>query len=187
MLGHPLADTCPIDENTGKLLPVVTIVTDNGGPFRSLNFELFITSHPELRHVRTRVRTPRQSVSPGTRVRDVEARTPARRIDAGRASRGLPHRIQTPCALTKPSLGTGPSKSTSAAPARPSPPSNKKKPCQLPDAGHTNNLTSSRLARAASDAGYAVVEAPRMNARANHELTVTSTLPSRCCWPPATT
>ena len=63
MLGHPLADTCPIDENTGKLLPVVTIVTDNGGPFRSLNFELFITSHPDLRHVRTRVRTPHQNES----------------------------------------------------------------------------------------------------------------------------
>lgn len=43
---------------------MVTIVTDDGGPFRSLNFELFITSHPELRHIRTRVRTPRQSGSP---------------------------------------------------------------------------------------------------------------------------
>ena len=45
------------------LLPVVTIVTDNGGPFRSLNFELFIMRHPELRHVRTRVKTPGQNGS----------------------------------------------------------------------------------------------------------------------------
>ena len=42
MFWHPLADTCPINENTGKLLPVVTIVTDNGGTFRSLNFELSV-------------------------------------------------------------------------------------------------------------------------------------------------
>ena len=42
MFWHPLADTCPINENTGKLLPVVTIVADNGGPFRSLNFELSV-------------------------------------------------------------------------------------------------------------------------------------------------
>jgi len=41
----------------------VTIVTDNGGPFRSFRFEAFIASHPELHHVRTRVRTPRQNGS----------------------------------------------------------------------------------------------------------------------------
>ena len=63
MFGHPLVDTCSIDPDTGEVLPVVTIVTDNGGPFRSLNFELFITSHPELRHVRTRVKTPGQNGS----------------------------------------------------------------------------------------------------------------------------
>ena len=60
---RPLVDQCPIDEETGELLPVVTIVTDNGGPFRSLNFELFIMAHPELRHVRTRVRSPGQNGS----------------------------------------------------------------------------------------------------------------------------
>ena len=32
LFGQPLADTCPIDEGTGEVLPVVTIVTDNGGP-----------------------------------------------------------------------------------------------------------------------------------------------------------
>jgi transposase InsO family protein len=45
------------------LLPVVTIVTDNGGPFRSFTFEALIAGHPELRHVRTRVRTPGQNGS----------------------------------------------------------------------------------------------------------------------------
>lgn len=69
MFGHPFVDTCPIDEDTGVLLPVVTIVTDNGGLFRSLNFELFIMGHPELRHVRTRVRSPGQN---GSRERGFE-------------------------------------------------------------------------------------------------------------------
>ena len=52
-----------MDDTTGKLLPVVTIVTDNGGPFRSFHFEAFIELHPELAHVRTRVRTPGQNGS----------------------------------------------------------------------------------------------------------------------------
>jgi hypothetical protein len=42
---------------------LVTIVTDNGGPFRLFRFEAFIASHPELRHVRTHVRSLRQNGS----------------------------------------------------------------------------------------------------------------------------
>lgn len=63
LFGHRLADACRIDPATGEVLPAVTIVTDNGGPFRSLNFELFITAHPELKHVRTRVKSPGQNGS----------------------------------------------------------------------------------------------------------------------------
>jgi hypothetical protein len=48
-----------VDPETGELLPVVTIVNDNGGSFRSFRFETFI----ELAHVRTRVRTPGQNGS----------------------------------------------------------------------------------------------------------------------------
>lgn len=44
-------------------------MTENGGPFRSFRFEHFITSHPELRHVRTRVRTPGQN---GSREREFD-------------------------------------------------------------------------------------------------------------------
>jgi putative transposase len=47
----------------GNVLSLITIVTDNGGPFRSFRFEAFIATHPELRHVRTRVRTPGQNGS----------------------------------------------------------------------------------------------------------------------------
>lgn len=62
-LGRPLRDLAIVDPDTGDLIPVVTIVTDNGGPFRSFTFEAFMTTHPELRHVRTRVRTPGQNGS----------------------------------------------------------------------------------------------------------------------------
>jgi len=58
-----LIDDALIDPETGEIVPVVTIVTCNGGPFRSFTFEALITAHPELRHVRTRVRTPGQNGS----------------------------------------------------------------------------------------------------------------------------
>jgi len=48
------------DPDTGEIVPI-TLVTDNGGPFRSFRFGAFITSRPELRHIRTRVRTPGQN------------------------------------------------------------------------------------------------------------------------------
>ena len=63
LFGHPLIDACEVDTETGEVLPVVTIVTDNGGPFRSFRFEAFIASHPELHHVRTRVKSPGQNGS----------------------------------------------------------------------------------------------------------------------------
>ena len=63
LFGRPLAERCSVDEATGEVLPVVTIVTDNGGPFRSFRFEAFIAAHPELCHVRTRARTPGQNGS----------------------------------------------------------------------------------------------------------------------------
>jgi transposase InsO family protein len=63
LFGHPMVQDCPLDLDTGELLPVVTLVTDNGGPFRSFRFEAFIAGHPELAHVRTRVRTPGQNGS----------------------------------------------------------------------------------------------------------------------------
>jgi putative transposase len=63
MFGHPMAEDCGAGPETGELLPVVTIVTDNGGPFRSFRFEAFIELHPELAHVRTRVKSPGQNGS----------------------------------------------------------------------------------------------------------------------------
>jgi putative transposase len=63
LAGVPLRDLAPADPVTGEVTPLVTIVTDNGGPFRSFRFEAFIAAHPELRHVRTRVRTPGQNGS----------------------------------------------------------------------------------------------------------------------------
>ena len=63
MFGHRLVDECQVDTETGEVLPVVTIVTDNGGPFRSVRFEAFIAAHPALHHVRTRVKSPGQNGS----------------------------------------------------------------------------------------------------------------------------
>lgn len=48
------------DPDTGEIVPI-TLVTDNGGPFRSFRFGAYITGRPELRHVRTRVRSPGQN------------------------------------------------------------------------------------------------------------------------------
>jgi transposase InsO family protein len=63
LFGHPLADDCTNGPDTGELLPAVTLVTDNGGPFRSFRFETFIADHSELHHVRTRVKSPGQNGS----------------------------------------------------------------------------------------------------------------------------
>lgn len=62
VFGRPLIEACERDE-AGAVIPAVSIVTDNGGPFRAFRFEHFIAAHPELRHVRTRVRTPGQNGS----------------------------------------------------------------------------------------------------------------------------
>lgn len=55
-------DVAPPDADR-NVQPLITIVTDNGGPLRPFRFEAFIATRPELRHVRTRVRTPGQSGS----------------------------------------------------------------------------------------------------------------------------
>ena len=59
LTSQPLRDLAQVDAD-GNVVPVVTIVTDNGGSFR---FESFIATHPELRHVPTQVRTPGQNGS----------------------------------------------------------------------------------------------------------------------------
>jgi putative transposase len=63
LFGRPLAEICRVEENTGEIIPAVTIVTDNGGPFRSARFAAFIAAHPELAHVRTRINSPGQNGS----------------------------------------------------------------------------------------------------------------------------
>ena len=95
---EPLPELAARDAD-GNVLPLVTIVTDNGGPFRSFRFEAFIATHPELRHVRTRVRTPGPERLPRARVRDAEVRAAVPRRDRrrprpDRARRALPGRLQ---------------------------------------------------------------------------------------------
>jgi len=59
LAGRPLLEQVT-DPITGEIASV-TIVTDNGGPFRSARFAAFIAARAELHHVRTRVRTPGQN------------------------------------------------------------------------------------------------------------------------------
>ncbi|MFE9789641.1 integrase core domain-containing protein [Nocardia salmonicida] len=60
--GRALIESCEHDDER-NIVPAVTLVTDNGGPFRSFRFEAFIATHPELAHVRTRVHSPGQNGS----------------------------------------------------------------------------------------------------------------------------
>src|SRR5690606_12336427 len=62
LAGARLIDLAERDAES-NVIPLITIVTDNGGPFRSFRFEAFIATHPELRHVRTRVKSPGQNGS----------------------------------------------------------------------------------------------------------------------------
>lgn len=81
MFGHPMVDDCPINIETGEILPVVTIVTDNGSPFRSFRFQTFIKVHLKLRHVRTKVRSPGQDNSRERGFGDLEFRAVLHRRD----------------------------------------------------------------------------------------------------------
>lgn len=56
LLGRPLADDChdPVSGTDATL----TVVTDNGPAFKSIDFAGFIRARPYLRHVRTRHRAP---------------------------------------------------------------------------------------------------------------------------------
>jgi putative transposase len=56
LLGTPLKDDL-VDRDTGEIVPLV-VVTDNGPAFKSMRFQLFFASRPELRHVRTRHHAP---------------------------------------------------------------------------------------------------------------------------------
>ena len=56
LLCRPLIDDLT-DPTTGLVTPIF-LVSDNGPCFKSSGFERFIDSRPELRHVRTRKRSP---------------------------------------------------------------------------------------------------------------------------------
>ena len=56
LLGRPLIDDLT-NRATGEITPLF-LVTDNGPCFKSTGFARFIDSRPELRHVRTRRRSP---------------------------------------------------------------------------------------------------------------------------------
>jgi putative transposase len=56
LLGRPLLEELT-DPITGEITPIF-LVSDNGPCFKSTGFQRFIASRPELRHIRTRRRSP---------------------------------------------------------------------------------------------------------------------------------
>jgi transposase InsO family protein len=94
LFGRPVADL----DADGNVVPVATIVTDNGGRLRAFRFEAFIATHAELRHVRTAVKSPGQN---GSRERGFGSLKYERLFleevpddRPGRPRRGLPHRAE---------------------------------------------------------------------------------------------
>ncbi len=134
------------DPVTGEIVPI-TLVTDNGGPFRSFRFEHFITAHPELRHVRTRVRTPGQN---GVRERAFQSLKYERlyreqiddALDLVREADAFRAEFNT-IRPTRHSPGIGPHRSTAVWPTPASPTFPSPKSCQLLDAGHRTTLVRS--------------------------------------------
>lgn len=59
LLGHSLLEHVT-DMETGEIRPVA-VVTDNGPCFKAGGFARFIAKHPELIHIRTRVKSPGQN------------------------------------------------------------------------------------------------------------------------------
>ncbi|WP_189062269.1 integrase core domain-containing protein, partial [Longimycelium tulufanense] len=59
LAGRPLAEQLT-DPETGKVKRI-KLVTDNGGAFKGAQFAAFIASRPELRHIRTRRKSPGQN------------------------------------------------------------------------------------------------------------------------------
>jgi len=99
MFGHPMVEDCPVDVDTGELLPVVTIVTDNGGPFRSFRFGCVHHRSPRAAPCPHPGEEPRPERVTRTRLRHPEVRTALhrrnrRRRHARQARRGVPHRVQ---------------------------------------------------------------------------------------------
>ena len=146
LIGRPLIDDCEVDEATGELVPVLTIVTDNGGPFRSFTFEAFIATRPEIRHVRTRVRTPGQN---GSRERGFgtmkyewlfreEIDDGLQLVDQINAYRHDYNHVRPHEAIA----WNRPAEvyADQTTPPPPSPTSKSKKSCQLLDAGHESPL-----------------------------------------------
>jgi transposase InsO family protein len=137
---QPLVESCPVDPETGELQPVVTIVTDNGGPFRSFRFEAFIAAHPELAHVRTRVNSPGQN---GSRERGFGTLKYERLFDeiddaVMLAKRAEDYRVEYNTIRPHEALSWNRPKPVDL-PAQPSRHFNQPKFCQLLDAGHVRH------------------------------------------------
>jgi hypothetical protein len=136
-LAGPPADRPRPRGHDGNVVPLVTIVTDNGGPFRSFRFEAFIATHPELRHSSTRVRspgrTPPASAASATSTTSGCSRRDPRRPRPHRAPEDYRTDYNT-LRPPRPCPGTAPSMVHTASPIRRSPTFPSPNSCQQLDA-----------------------------------------------------
>lgn len=116
MLGTTLLEQAT-DKTTGEIIPLLTIVTGNGGPFRSSRFQAFIATHPELTHVRTRANSAGQNDSERARFRHPEIREAVLRTNRRRPRPATPHLGLPPRLQRHP-----PPRSRRLEPAHPGPP-----------------------------------------------------------------
>ena len=96
LLKRPNAHDCPGDVEVGEMLPVVTLVTDNGGPFRAFRFETLISQHLELRHVRISVKSPGHFLTRDTHV-DIEPQATSLPLPVEGGERLFDHRELVDC------------------------------------------------------------------------------------------
>lgn len=149
----------PVNPDTGDLMPVMTIVTDDGGTFR---FEAFLALHPGLAHVPTRVKSSGQN---GSRERGIGTLKYERlyideiadAIMLAKRAENNTESSTTRSGRTKRSRGNRPKACTWAWPTRPSPTSNKIKSCQLLDVGQAMPRATSRSATARSTVSRATM------------------------------
>ena len=96
LLERPIDRDCPVDVEVGEMLPVVTLVTDNGGPFRASRFETLISQHLEPRHVRIWVKSLGHFLTRDTQV-DIQPQASSLSLPVEGGERLFDHRELVDC------------------------------------------------------------------------------------------
>ena len=154
ILGRPLLDDLPVDPDTDEPIPIF-LVSDNGPCFKAAAFARFIDARPELRHIRTRRKSPQtngviERYHGAIKIEQLWRQLPADGIEMTRMVDDF-RRLYNTSAPTKRSPATARSSATSPTPptalqTRSAHHSQRAKPCGLLDAGQCRRR--SRIAAA---------------------------------------